>query len=127
MQRILLALFSPCTLAMAQDPAADLATALLRRDLVTAARAVGSVTSPAARARLQAAMLSLHQRPAAMLAVATAFPGDLEADQALLAGAATAVAVLDRGEAVAGLAVWTEVEDDTRWRWEDVDALAPVV
>jgi hypothetical protein len=125
MTRTLLALFFLCSFAVAQDPAADVAAALLHKDAAAAARVAGTVTSPAARARLQAALLPSEQRPAAMLAVAQAFPNDLEADQALLAGAAAVLLELLRDEALPGLAMWCEVEGD-RPSFH-ADSLRPVV
>ncbi len=105
----LLALLSLGSLAIAQDPAADVAVALLRRDTGAAARAAGTVISAAARARLQAALQPSEHRPAAMLAVAQAFPNDIEGDRALLAGAAAVLLELSRDEALPGLAAWGEI------------------
>lgn len=124
MKRTLLA-WLPCLPMFAQDPAADVAAALLREDHAAAARAIASVTSPAARARLQAAMLPEEHRAAALLAAARAFLDDPEADRALLAGAAAALLGLDRKEALPGLAAWMEVEDGRSWA--DAEDLAPVV
>jgi hypothetical protein len=113
MKHLLPVLFALCPIA-AQDPAADAALALLRREPEAAAHAVAAVASPAARARLQAALLPAAQRAPAMLAVARAFAGDPEADQALLAGAAAVLLALYRSEALPDLAAWAEVEQDGR-------------
>ncbi len=113
---------------VAQDPAEECTQALLRRDFDAAARAVARVELPAARARLQAALLPLAQRPAAMLAVASLHRGEAEADAALLAGAAAALLLMDRDAAVPELAEWTSIEDrDERSESTEVEALAPVV
>jgi hypothetical protein len=110
--------------AIAQDPAADVATALLRRDAAAAASAAASAATPALRARLQAALLPASERAAAMLAVARAFPADPEADRALVAGAAAVLAGCRREQAVPELDVWNAVTDDDDF---DADGLAPVV
>lgn len=113
---------------VAQDPAEECTQTLLRRDFDAAARAVARVELPAARARLQAALLPLAQRPAAMLAVASLHRGEAEADAALLAGAAAALLLMDRDAAVPELAEWTSIEDrDERSESTEVEALAPVV
>ena len=105
-----LCLFS--SLAMAQDPAARCVEALLRGDAEAAAAAVGAEESPARRARLQAALVPLTRRPAAMLAVATRFVESPEADAAILAGAASVLALRDDGAAVPALMAWIAEEDN---------------
>ncbi|HZN41229.1 MAG TPA: alpha-2-macroglobulin family protein [Planctomycetota bacterium] len=126
----LFALSAMCgaAVATAQDPAAACATAILQQDPAAAARAAGEPASPATRARLQAALLPLVQRPAAMLAVAQAFAGEAEADQALLAGSAATLLLLGRADAIPGLQVWTDVADeDCRYAIETDDLVAVVL
>jgi hypothetical protein len=127
MLRTLLALLSFAAAAPAQDPATDCAAALLRGDAAGAARAAAVPASLAARARLQAALLPLEPRPAAMLAVAQAFPGDPEADEALLAGAAAVLLVLGRHEVLPELAQWTDVANEGLRYAPHTSALEPVV
>ncbi|HEX5053782.1 MAG TPA: alpha-2-macroglobulin family protein [Planctomycetota bacterium] len=114
-----------CFDAIGQDPATSCAEALLRGDAAAAARSAAAAAAPATRARLQAALLPLEQRPAAMLAVAQAFPA--EADQALLAGTAALLLVERRPEAVPALAAWTERADEDSRYAPDTAALLPVV
>lgn len=125
--RGLSSLFSLAVVTAAQDPAADCAVALLRKDHAAAAHAAAAATAPASRARLQAAMLKLEDRPAAMLAVAQAFPADGEADHALLAGAAAIVQILQRTEAVRGLDAWTDLAGEGSEYAFDTAVLAPMV
>ena len=124
MRRTLLVLFSTCAIATGQDPAADVAVALLRKDPAAAARAAANAPTPALRARLQAALLPASERAPAMLAVACAFPADAEADRALVAGAAAVLVGGNRDGAVPELSVWTEVEGS---RDSDPYSMAPVV
>ena len=97
-------------IAMAQDPAASTAEALLRGDVEAAAKAADTAADPAQRSRLQAALLPLSQRPLALLAVAEQFPDGQETDAALLAGVATIAALRDRGRAVPDLMHWLDEE-----------------
>lgn len=110
--------------AFPQESAGEVALALLRREPGAAARAAARVEFPALHARLQAALLPATERAAAMLAVARAFPTEAEADRALVAGAAAALAAANRAEAVPELAAWAEVEGDSD---TGAETLAPIV
>jgi hypothetical protein len=126
MRATLAALFAvaPFASARAQDPADEVALALLRREPAAAARAAARAEAPALRARLMAALQPQGERPAAMLAVARAFPADPEADRALVAGAAALLASAWRPDAVPELAAWAEIENDIG---RDPEPLAPIV
>ncbi|MBL8733654.1 MAG: hypothetical protein JNN13_14885 [Planctomycetes bacterium] len=122
--RSLLAVPVLAVASFAQDPADDVLSALLRDQPAAAARAAANAATPALRARLQAALRPAPARAAAMLAVAQAFPADAEADRALVAGAAAALAAANRQPAVPELAAWSPIDDD---RDTDAEAMAPVV
>lgn len=126
MRTALAALFAvaPFASVRAQDPADEVALALLRREPAAAARAAASAKTPAQRARLMAALRTESARAVAMLAVARAFPEDAEADRALVAGAAALLDGAMRTEAVPELAAWREVEGGQD---SDPESLAPVV
>lgn len=116
-------------LASSQPPqgvADDVTLALLRGDTTRAAERAAQAQSPAARARLLAALLPAPQRAAGLLAVVQAFPDDAEADRALVAGAAAALAGARRSpwDATPELAAWDSFEDDHEY---DPESLAPTV
>ncbi|NUP98205.1 MAG: hypothetical protein HUU28_18775, partial [Planctomycetaceae bacterium] len=92
MSPALLVLLSWMPTQAAQTEAQDLTVAVVRGELEEAARQVALATNPAERARLLAALEPVPERAAAMLAVARAFAADPEADRALVAGAAAALA-----------------------------------
>lgn len=98
----------------AHDPALEALLARLAERPADVGKAIAAVPSPAARARLQAAFGPLRLRPLAMLAVARTFPGDPEADLALLAAAAALLVHQGRGDAVPELAQWSDEIDDER-------------
>lgn len=126
MSPALLVLLSWMPTQAAQTEAQDLTVAVVRGELEEAARQVALATNPAERARLLAALEPVPERAAAMLAVARAFAADPEADRALVAGAAAALAGAGAGrvEASPELAAWMEFEEFGDW---DPQALAPVV
>jgi len=105
---------------------------LLANDDAGAARAAAAVTDDATRARLQAALLPLPQRPAALLAVARAFPNAPAADATLRACAAAVLLLQQRRQLVPDLAeLCEELHDELPggWRGPEVDrrALGEVV
>jgi hypothetical protein len=114
--------------AAAPDPAHDALLARLADRPAAVADAIAQISSPAARARLQAAMGPVEQRAMAMLAVARAFPADPESDLALLAAAAALVLHQGRGDAVPELALWVDEIGERRWGHDRArGALLPVL
>ena len=112
----------------AHDPALEALLARLAERPADVGKAIAAVPSLAARARLQAAFGPLRLRPMAMLAVARAFPGDPEADLALLAAAAALLVHQGRGDAVPELAQWSdEIDDERTYLASQQAALLPTV
>jgi len=112
--------------APTSDVVDDVTLALLRGDTSRAAARAAQAPTPAARARLLEALLQAPQRAAALLSVVQAFPDDDEADRALVAGAAAALAGARRSpwDSTPELAAWDSFEDDHEY---DPEALAPTV
>jgi hypothetical protein len=110
------------------DPAYEALLARLADRPAAVADAIAQLPSPAARARLQAATGPSEQRAMAMLAVARAFPGDPEADLALLAAATALLQHEGRGDAVPELAAWVDEIGERPWFHDRArGALLPVL
>jgi hypothetical protein len=110
------------------DPAYDALLARLADRPAAVVDAIAQIPSAAARARLQAAMGPTEQRAMAMFAVARAFPGDPEADLALLAAATALLQHEGRGDAVPELAAWVDEIGERPWFHDRArGALLPVL
>src|SRR5262245_32642305 len=97
----------------AEQSAPDrVADRLLAGDASGAAAVAAAIADDAARGRLQAALLPLRQRPAALLAVARAFPNAPAADATLRACAAAILLLQGRSELLPEFAAFSEALGD---------------